>query len=630
MENNEFNKRELLNSLKEEAFQSNPINNSKLEEISLELRKIPKNEKHKFYKFVEEYLDTCFILGLVQNSINLEDFMPSEYEKNNNQEVFISNSDFKAKKDDSFILSFDDNLNNEIIEVNKSIISFKTLFEEVKLNLKEYLEIYKGYYVLKLENDATKSFNLIFLYEENYFFELLQKKINNHFENVKFIEIKKFTNEINDHSENYLCVLLLNSKSNNEIGLKTLVKDLSKIIDSYENFNNYSFYKNHKNRTVEFEESNVKSDFIEEIEYVNSTFLSNYDVSFAEEKMIKKLFSITPLVFYKVLTSGFSGAKVLEIRPKVSHDFEKEKKYIIKYDILKSGKLNNEFRNFETYIDCSKGFNEYKGVYKKTLTHEGIRYNYAISDFSQESFSFNDIIKNKENKFYSNRNNLIKKLFEINLFKHWKLEHFVKKENIIKDIYKSFINKNEILNQLSIILNKDIEEIKNDNVIINFNKIWNSNINYYEKICHGDLHTENFFIDDNGVYLIDFGFTGKQHSYIDYAALECSLKFKHLPFYIESNELKEIELELLSDNTFNLNYNFSRTTRKEALELLEIINSIRNHTIVDFPDSLNNLEYYISLFIMTIRQIRYPNMNQLYAYHSANILGEYITKQLGI
>ena len=42
--------------------------------------------------------------------------------------------------------------------------------------------------------------------------------------------------------------------------------------------------------------------FLDEIKFVNKTFLSNYDVSFAEEKIIKKLCSVdTPLILYKIL-----------------------------------------------------------------------------------------------------------------------------------------------------------------------------------------------------------------------------------------------------------------------------------------------------------------------------------------
>ena len=57
-----------------------------------------------------------------------------------------------------------------------------------------------------------------------------------------------------------------------------------------------------------------------------------------------------------------------------------------------------------------------------------------------------------------------------------------------------------------------------------------------------------------------------------------------------------------------------------------MINMIRMNSTKDSNGS--NLDYFISLFMMTIRQIRYPNMNQLYAYHSAKILSHHIVSQI--
>lgn len=623
MEYNEAKKRELLASLKECAFESNPINNSKIDEISIELKTIPSKEKNKFYDFVKFFLDEGFKLGLGESNIKLEDFENSIIE-----DTITSQPKTEIVSESEYNEIIIKEIITEEIDSNKSIISFEDLFQKIRLHLKDYLEFYKGYYVLKLQNDPTKKFKLIFLYDDNYFFELLQKKINQHFSNIEFIEIKSFKDNVSDYDENYLCVVLLNSKSNDKEGLKKLHYNLSIIINSFNDFDNYSFYKNTEDNSIGFKKSNVKDDFLDEINFVNKTFLSNYDMSFAEEKIIKKLCSVdTPLILYKILNKGFSGAKVLEIRPKVSASFDKEKKYIIKYDLLKNRKLKEEFENFDKNVLSLKGFNDYNGIYEKTLTHEGIRYNYAISDFSQESFSFNDIIKNSNNVFNSQKNDKIKKLFNISLFNSWKEEHFIDKKDLVENIFSRFININEIIKELEKVLGLNNEEILKNDLLINFNKIWNHKIVYKEKICHGDLHTDNFFIDENDIYLIDFGFTGKHHSLIDYTALECSLKFKHFPLYLESNELIKIEEELILDSTFNLNHNFSCTKRNDVSDILSMINAVRSNSIKDFSDG-SNLDYFISLFIMTFRQIRYPNMNQLYAYHSAKILSNHIISQI--
>ena len=622
MEYNEAKKRELLALLKEKAFESNPINNSKIDEISIELRTIPTNEKNKFYDFVKNFLDEGFRLGLGESNIDLKDFEDAKIDdeiKSKPKTEIPSESESKEIVIKEIIL--------EEIDSNDSIISLDDLIQKVTLHLKDYLEFYKGYYVLKLQNDSTKNYKLIFLYDDNYFFELLQKKINQHFLNIEFIEINSFKDNLSDYDENFLCVVLLNSKSNDKEGLNKLHNNLSIIINSFKDFDNYSFYKNPEDNSILFEKSNVKYDFLDEIKFVNKTFLSNYEVSFAEEKIIKKLCSVdTPLILYKILNKGFSGAKVLEVRPKVSASFDKEKKYIIKYDLLKNRKLKEEFDNFDKNVLSLKGFNDYNGIYEKTLTHEGIRYNYAISDFSQESFSFNDIIKNSNNIFNSQKNDKINKLFNIGLFTSWKDEHFISKTDSVKNIFSRFININEITKELEKVLGLNNVDILNSDLLINFNKIWNHKIEYNEKICHGDLHTDNFFIDENDIYLIDFGFTGKHHSLIDYTALECSIKFKHFPLYLECDELKNIENELILESTFNLSHKFSSTSRIEILDLLSMINMIRMNSTKDSNGS--NLDYFISLFMMTIRQIRYPNMNQLYAYHSAKILSHHIVSQI--
>jgi hypothetical protein len=622
MKYNEAIKRELLALLNEKAFKSSQLDYNAIEQISIELRTVPVSEKYKFHEFVKEFLDEVFRLGLGENNIRIEDF------PNNKIEDEITTSELDNQREESVEENTILEVNNEKIEITETFIKFDDLFSKLQLALKDYFEFFKGYHVLKLQNDPTKKFKLIFLYDLNYYFVLLKKKINQDFDNVEFIKIEDFSSEI-DYEVNYLCVVLLNTKPNDNDGLKILVENLSNIIKSFDDFDNYSFYKNKKGE-INYKKSNVTDDFFDEVETVNKSFLSNTDLSFAEEKMIKKLCSVnTPLILYKVLTKGYSGAKVLEVRPKVSPNFDVERKFIIKYDLLEKKKLKQEYDNFTLYVSSLKGFKDYTGEYAKTLTHEGIKYNYAISDYSEESYSFNDVIKNSYNIFYSTKKEKIDKLFSIKLFEEWKNEHFESKTDLVKNIFSGFINQDKIINELKNILSLDDDEIFKNELIINFNKIWKFEIKYKEKICHGDLHTDNFFIDNNDVFLIDFGLTGKHHSLIDYTALECSLKFKHFPRFLESNELIKIEEELILDSTFNVNHNFSCTKRNDVSDILLMINTIRSNSIKDFYDG-SNLDYFISLFVMTFRQITYPNMNQLYAYHSANILSKHIVNQLGI
>ena len=52
----------------------------------------------------------------------------------------------------------------------------------------------------------------------------------------------------------------------------------------------------------------------------------------------------------------------------------------------------------------------------------------------------------------------------------------------------------------------------------------------------------------------------------------------------------------------------------------EIIKSIRSNSEQYLLNQNSKIEYYISLFFMTYRQVRYTDMNQLYAIESSEIL----------
>lgn len=614
MSYSESNKIELLNSLKAEAFSNNSINMSKTEQISLELRTIPDDEKNKFYEFVKQFLEQSFENGYESNIV-LDDFS------------IITD----GEKSDEIV----EELKIESIETSKSLISFKDLFNKVKFELRDYFVNYKGYFITELINSRDLGFKLIFFYENNYHVTPLKGRVNNQFNgyDCEFIEFDSSVGMNLDSDKNYLCVFLLMSKMNNKEGLKNLKTSINKFISNFEEFYYHSITG--KQEILLCENTNRKDDFIDEIDVVLSTFISNGKINFEEEKIIKKLCSDfkSPLIFYKILSGGFSGSKVLEIRPKKTNNFVNDKIYIIKYGFISDGKIKEEKDNFSEFIKGRKGFQSYTdATYEKTLHYEGILYNYAISENSKASYSFDEILKKTETPYFEieSKKNIITKLFSKNeAFNKWREDFNELKTCKVGDLYIDFVSKDKIEDSLEYILNDE----KRSKVVLDiFDKISNYVITYKETVCHGDLHTDNFFVDDEkNIYLIDFGFTNKRHSILDYTSLECSLKFKHFPFYLESDELIEIEKELMSERTFDLSYNFASTKRKEVVEFLSMINTIRHNSLKDLSgQSADNIEYYISLYLMTIRQIRYPNMNQLYACHSARIIGEFIVEKLNL
>ena len=614
MSYNEANKLELLNSLKAEAFLNNSVNTSKAEQISFELRTIPDSEKSKFYPFVREFLELGFDSGY-QSNIYLNDFSTDSDDENN--EIFV------------------EELIQAEIEINNSITSFSDLFDKVKIELKDYFVNYKGYFITELINSRDLGFKLVFFYENNYHVMPLEGRVNNQFIGYDY-EFVKFDSTVGlnlDSDKNYLCIFLLMSKMNNKDELKKLKLSISNFINSFQEF----YYHSITGKEEKFlsENTNRKDDFIDEIDIVLSTFISNGKINFEEEKIIKKLCADfkSPLIFYKILSGGFSGSKVLEIRPKKTNNFDNDKIYIIKYGFISDQKIKEEKDNFSEFIKGRKGFLSYTdATYQKTLHYEGILYNYAISEKSKVSYSFDEILKRSETPYFEieSKKEILTKLFSENeAFNKWREDFNELKNSKVGDLYIDFVHRDKIEDSIKHILN---DERKSEAILENFDKISNYELRYKETVCHGDLHTDNFFVDDEkNIFLIDFGFTNKRHSILDYTSLECSLKFKHFPFYLESDELIEIEKELMSERTFDLSYNFVSTKRKELVEYLSMINTIRHNSLKDFSGQTEDyIEYYISLYLMTIRQIRYPNMNQLYAYHSARIIGEFIVKKLNL
>lgn len=593
--------------------------------------------------FAEETPNVILLTDIVSelNSLQPDDkFIVSDFAKRLSEDLFSKGSNIKSFNVKNFL----DNVNiadgisetiNHQTKYSESQTVFKELFKKLIQNLPEHFEILKGYFITKLENNPLEPYKLMVLFDSTFFIQPIRKKISAIIPDAIFKEIKDYSKELESGlviEENLLCLILLHPRTNNEDSLNELKTFLTNIIDTYSSFESFSL-KNNRDINDNFCESSIsKEDFFEELSYVNGTLLSNGSIKHEEEKIIKKLCSSfkTPLIIYKTLSGGNSGSKVIEVRPKKELGPDHEKRYIIKYSLKsEERKIKKESDFFGKFIEGYKGFNDYQCVYDKTLIYEGLRYSYAISDTESESYSYDQVLSNKENPFHSNKVDIINDLFSIALYTTWK-GSVQEIECTVKTLYETFIDSDKIFQEIGKIFNKNETQVNSDELYINFNKIWDYSFRFNQKICHGDLHSENFFIDKNGVYLIDFGYTGIRHAILDHTSLECSLKFKHLPFYIKQDELNDIENELILDSSFNLSNRFTKTTRADLLEMLDIIKKIRSNSISLIYDGNSKTEYFISLFIMTFRQIRYKDMNQLYAYNSALILSRKLVQQLGV
>lgn len=599
-----------LESEKQLAFKDSPPDAPLLTSIVSQLMAIDNKYKPYFKAFATQLKQDLFVNSISIKGLQLEPF----------------------NEDTPPIVETHEKEESRITEVQ---VEFTELFKKLTENRPDHFEILKGYFIIKLENNPLESYKLMVLFDSTFFIQPIRKKIAAIIPDAIFKKIDDFEKEVEtgfNQEGNILCLILLHPRTNDGESIDKLKNTLGTIIDSYKYFESFSL-KNQNSYIGNYYESSIsKEDFFEEISYINGTLLSNGGINNEEEKIIKKLCSSfrTPLIIYRTLSGGNSGSKVIEVRPKKELGPEHEKRYIIKYSSKTTErKIYKEFEYFGKYIEGYKGFNEYECKYDKTLIYEGLRYSYAISDTEANSYSYNQILEKKDNEFHPDKLEIIDELFSIQLFQTWR-DSIDKFDSSCKVLYEPYIDIPKIIEQIAKILNKSDEQVKSDELLFNFNKIWEKQFTFHQKICHGDLHTENFFKDRNGIYLIDFGYTGLRHALIDHSSLECSIKFKHCPFYLEIEELREIESELLLDSSFQLSTRFSKTSRPDLLEYLEIVKRLRNNSITFFSDSNSTTEYLLSLFIMTFRQIRYKDMNQLYAYHSALILSRRLIQLLNL
>lgn len=606
--NNRTSILERLSQRRQLAFAEPVPNAIILTEIVSELNSLSQGDKFYFKDFAANLKAELFTRGITIKGLSI-----SQFEKSVNEDFHQGENGNK--------------------EISRQLIvktEFQELFKKLTQTLTEHFEILKGYFIVRLENDPLDSYKLMVLHDSTFFIQPIKKKIFSTIPNTTFREIEDFSNDLrkgNFEQTNLLCLLLLHPRTNDEKGIIALKDSLSTIVESFKGFESFSLRSNSL-----YESSISKEDFFEEVEFVNATLLSNGAIRHEEEKIIKKLFRNfqTPLLIYKTLSGGKSGTKVIEIRPKKELGHEYEKRYIIKYsekDLER--KIDAERKCFGKWVGGYKGFKEYECEYDKTLTHEGLRYSYAISDTASESFSYSEILSKQDNGFHADKAKIVDDLFSIDIYKVWR-DSLAPIDCKTSNLYESYIKIDKTFEEVGRILNQSVEKIRTEELYANFYKIWNYNFQFNKKVCHGDLHSENFFKDQNGIYLIDFGYTGIQHAVIDHTSLECSIKFKHFPFYVSIEELNSIEEELILETSFQLSHRFTRTTRTDLLELLEIVKKIRSNSVSLMQNNNSMTEYLISIFMMTFRQIKYRDLNQLYAYNSALVISRRLIQLLKI
>ena len=509
-----------------------------------------------------------------------------------------------------------DNFNNVLFHLSSK---YEQLFGKIK-----------GYYFFRLENAENSDTKVVILYDD----EFSKHPEINSFDDEPTYEVKKYplnefiellSKEPNMKNQNYLCILLLTPHLRNN---EPTNNNISTFLELFSIRNFISIKKIPLTSAHDYEIKHI-NDGIDSIKNYSNKVFNNRELSFEEEFIIKKLFPGSEMILdYKILKKGNSGSKVIEVLP-LRIDHPSMVRFVIKFSPIDvERKIKKESELFSQYV-ADVNVPNYSSVFVETKTHEAIKYKYASSDSKKDSYPFAKLIDDKiqdKYKFSFTLEDVINDLFNCDPYKIWNTK-VIDSTKQVKAFYIDYLKTEEkIFKTIALIKGIDMTKLESEILIVNYKKIIEYSLKTKEKICHGDLHSENFFKDDKEVYIIDFGWTGRLHSLIDYSTLECSLKFKHLPFYIPIEELIDYEKSLLSINSFSKNYDLSGINREKVRDIFSLIIQLRMKATEFMNDKNNIIEYLISLFILTFRQIQYADLNQSYAMRSAEILSEEIIK----
>lgn len=467
---------------------------------------------------------------------------------------------------------------------------------------------------IKADSKSATDFKVFILYDQfsDYpFINKIKNSLNEELDLYRLDETNTNPESIIDSDYSYIIFISLSpnsfeiykldefwNKLSDEFNIQKIDIDFSKLDDDYFTLNG----------SVEAAR--------EELKYITGIELINGKMSSEESNILRKLFKDYGFyaLEYSVLGGGFTSSHVYLIK---KHGISS--KYfmsVVKIGNKKENTLAEEKRNFKRYVENFD--KDYTIAVEETERLVAICYAYGSLDAKSPADPFSVIYKSDKIDLI----NIIDNLFSIPLMKDWLDPWRIEPINIANS-YKNHIKLDKIYPKIIEILDKTDEEL-----FEKFQFILKHSLKVKTKICHGDLHTDNFLYDGKKVFLIDFGHTGVYHSLIDHTTLECAIKFRHIPKYINIDDLIKIEEELLELDSFSDNYKFTNIKRSDLHKPFNTIKHIRSLAIPLFIKPDEHLEYLFSLFAITLRQIRYPDVNQKYALECTRLLANYLISKI--
>ena len=462
----------------------------------------------------------------------------------------------------------------ETIKENKSVKYTKNkitnLFKEAKKKFQEQLNTRKNYFQIIKENKFLENDKIEIC--EN--FNNLETEINNALNEVKKLEPKSNINEsINKKNENGIYYLVNKDWLQKFLRFKKFFDEISKDIQSYNNFLNTGFDGDNVIVNIINNNSTLKDDIVSYIgPIINENNIISLDIMIDPDNIYNNSLISKDFIFIEEKT-------YLNLNDIFGVDFEikREKKYLdIKFCEIMI--LNQTLKKRDISSICKEIISlENELTYEKLKLKiiRCIKYKYDI-DFSENIINiyvhqyYNDF-NNKE--FLNNQNFKILNAYGLNLID----KLYIKCSKLNEDNFDTLIIKKKKNNNNIFIY---IEILENNNSIP-FIVSSNENICSF---CNNELKENIFYCDESEKCLNK------------YCSLECKYNDKkHTNFHIELNKyfVQNISIEKLLDKEISF-------TKDSKMGLTGLINSRNNCYINSSLQCLSNCFQFTKYFLSNL------------------------------
>lgn len=437
--------------------------------------------------------------------------------------------------------------------------------------------------------------------------EISTDYINSYFSdhNHKFIGCKSFSEGTPNTTGSYLFLLLLPQSQQINKTIIQKIKGISgvKFLD-FEAFARKDLY------WLSGYYFNQEMDKYLEIKY--DLPLVNLNLSIDQEKIIRKAVgSPTGFLTYKVLTGGYTGATVLEVSS--VGNIHARKKFVLKIDIKgrEWQSINQEFINFQQHVE---------NIAVSGATHspqkfecgelEAIKYPFASLNSVGDSVSLGSFLKSDDTS-NEKLKSVITQIFDHELMVSWNKTFSLKHQSL----FLSFEKLDYTIRDFKRVM--DFQRKFGYEKFFDLDKLtayFEASQNVVYCTAHGDFHVENIRVDStesgNQIYFIDFGSTGLYPMGVDFAALECSIRFRVL-----DSAFSIKDLDAADDQYFSFFAEIFDSKTDDISKVNYTISLIRQAYFNRFPAAhkpLAESQYFKCLFSVCSWLMNKPNLNRPY------------------